>query len=98
MYNFEGGGRQINTWVNSEVMNTGVMQKSSVETIKVHLAEQFSLSEEQVEMMLPSFLATLGTHMEKLETALAENNPVLLGKIGHTIKGAFLNLGLIAPR
>lgn len=75
-------------------MNTGVMQKSSVEQIKVHLAEQFSLSGEQVDVMLPSFLATLGSHMEKLETALAENNPILLGKIGHTIKGAFLNLGM----
>lgn len=70
------------------------MQKSSVEQIKAHLAEHFSLSGEQVDTMLPSFLSTLGTHMEKLEIALAENNPIMLGKIGHTIKGAFLNLGM----
>lgn len=70
------------------------MQKSSVEEIKVHLAEQFSLPREQIEIMLPSFISTLGTHMRNLEKALEENNPVLLGKIGHTIKGAFLNLGL----
>ena len=65
-----------------------------VEDIRVHLAEQFSLPRDQIEMMLPSFLTTLGAHMKNLENALAENNPMLLGKAGHTIKGAFLNLGL----
>jgi HPt (histidine-containing phosphotransfer) domain-containing protein len=49
---------------------------------------------EQIDILLPSFIATLGTHMGNLETALADNNPALLGKVGHTIKGAFLNLGL----
>ncbi|MGB3210139.1 MAG: Hpt domain-containing protein [Desulforhopalus sp.] len=70
------------------------MQQQTIETIKAHLAEQFNLSADQIEMMLPSFMATLGTHMQNLEDALAENNPAALGKIGHTIKGAFLNLGL----
>ncbi len=49
---------------------------------------------EQIDMLLPSFIATLGTHMRNLENALASNNQELLGKAGHTIKGAFLNLGL----
>ena len=32
--------------------------------------------------------------MRNLEDALEQNNPLLIGKAGHTIKGAFLNLGL----
>ena len=44
--------------------------------------------------MLPSFLATLEDHMGSLEKALAEDDPLLAGKAAHTIKGAFLNLGL----
>jgi histidine phosphotransfer protein HptB len=71
-----------------------VSQKQSVEIIKQHLAEQFNLPMEQIDMLLPSFISTLGMHMGNLENAFAENNPVLLGKAGHTIKGAFLNLGL----
>lgn len=71
-----------------------MVQQPSIERIKNHLAEQFSLQNDQIEMMLPSFLATLNSHMQNLEEALEQNNPVLLGKAGHTIKGAFLNLGL----
>jgi histidine phosphotransfer protein HptB len=70
------------------------MQQQKIEHIKIYLTEQFSLTAEQVEMMLPSFIATLGTHMQNLETALEEDNPASIGKVGHTIKGAFLNLGL----
>lgn len=66
----------------------------SIEKIKTHLAEQFSLPTDQIEIMLPSFLAALRSHMENLEKALEENDTVLLGRAGHTIKGAFLNLGL----
>lgn len=69
-------------------------RNQSVDSIRLHLAEQFNLPMEQIDMLLPSFIATLGTHMGNLETALADNNPALLGKVGHTIKGAFLNLGL----
>lgn len=68
--------------------------KKIIESIKHHLANQFNLPGEQVDMMLPSFIATLGTHMCNLENALEQNDIVLLGKVGHTIKGAFLNLGL----
>ena len=32
--------------------------------------------------------------MQNLEEALKENNPASIGEVGHTIKGAFLNLGL----
>ncbi len=66
----------------------------SIESIRLHLIKQFNLPIEQVDTMLPSFIAILGTHMCNLENALAANNPLQLGRAGHTIKGAFLNLGL----
>ncbi|MFH0781089.1 MAG: Hpt domain-containing protein [Pseudomonadota bacterium] len=74
--------------------HTILNKNQSLESIKHHLAEQFNLPMEQIDMLLPSFIATLGTHMGNLENALANNNQELLGKAGHTIKGAFLNLGL----
>lgn len=70
------------------------MHQQKIQHIKTYLEEQFNLPAEQVEMLLPSFIATLGTHMQNLESALAENNPTSIGEVGHTIKGAFLNLGL----
>jgi HPt (histidine-containing phosphotransfer) domain-containing protein len=66
----------------------------SVEEIKKYLSEHFHLPVDQVETMMPSFLSTLGMHMENLEEALNKNNLMQVGKAGHTIKGAFLNLGL----
>ena len=62
--------------------------------IKKHLLHQFHLPVEQIESMMPSFLSTLGSHMETLEDALREQDLMQLGRAGHTIKGAFLNLGL----
>lgn len=70
------------------------MHQQKIQHIKTHLEEQFNLPAEQVEMLLPSFIATLVTHMQNLESALAENDPKSIGEVGHTIKGAFLNLGL----
>lgn len=70
------------------------MHQQKIEQIKAYLAEQFSLPDEQIEMLLPSFIATLEVHLENLENALKENNPTSMGALGHTIKGAFLNLGL----
>jgi len=64
------------------------------EDIKKHLLKQFSLPIEQIEAMMPSFLSTLSSHMDALEDALAGNDLLQLGRAGHTIKGAFLNLGL----
>ena len=70
------------------------MHHIRIQHIKAYLTEQFNLPGEQIDMLLPSFIATLGTHMQNLERALHENNPASIGKVGHTIKGAFLNLGL----
>ena len=71
------------------------MQQQRIQNIKAYLEEQFNLPAEQIEMLLPSFIATLGSHMQSLEDALEEKNPASIGKVGHTIKGAFLNLGLL---
>ncbi|MBU1567120.1 MAG: Hpt domain-containing protein [Proteobacteria bacterium] len=80
--------------MNKPMAGKRVNQKGSVDSIRLHLTEQFHLPVEQIDLMLPSFIATLGTHMCNLENALDANNPVQLGKLGHTIKGAFLNLGM----
>jgi histidine phosphotransfer protein HptB len=70
------------------------MHQQNIQHIKTYLAEHFSLPPDQIEKLLPSFIATLGTHMQKLEEALESDNLMLIGEVGHTIKGAFLNLGL----
>jgi HPt (histidine-containing phosphotransfer) domain-containing protein len=62
--------------------------------IKSYLSDQFGLSDEQVSDMLPSFFSTLSGHMVNLEQAFANADLEALGKTAHTIKGAFLNLGL----
>lgn len=65
-----------------------------VQDIRNHLAAQFNLPLEQIDSMMPSFIATLGKHMANLEQALQSGDAKLIGKVGHTIKGAFLNLGM----
>ncbi len=70
------------------------MHQPKKQEIKAYLAEQFNLPAEQIETLLPSFIATLETHMKNLENGLTENRPAVMGALGHTIKGAFLNLGL----
>lgn len=70
------------------------MQQQKINRIKEHLAEQFHLPAEQIDMLMPSFITTLQTHMASLRQALDGDNPQVIGELGHTIKGAFLNLGL----
>ncbi len=65
-----------------------------IHQIKTYLCEHFQLSQEQIGDMLPSFITTLSTHMQNMERVLGENDPLALGKAGHTMKGALLNLGL----
>lgn len=88
------GALRMHKTMNKPVVTNNLKEKKSIESIKLHLTEQFHLPKEQIDMLLPSFIATLGVHMGNLENALADNNPTQLGKVGHTIKGAFLNLGL----
>lgn len=65
-----------------------------INQIKTYLSEHFSLADEQVKEMLPSFISTLSGHMANLEKAFESGDLMVIGKSGHTIKGAFLNLGL----
>lgn len=67
----------------------------TAEEIKVYLAEQFHLSIGQIEQMLPAFIDALDTHLKDLDTALVSCNLKTIGKAGHKIKGACLNLGLV---
>jgi len=67
---------------------------TTISKIKNHLAEQFNLTDEQIESMLPGFIVTLITHMQNLEDALVEDNPETMGRAAHTLKGALLNLGM----
>lgn len=69
-------------------------QQLTKEQIRSYLIDQFGLPQEQIDLMLPSFMTTLGSHMENLDNALVEEDLALIGRMGHTIKGAFLNLGL----
>jgi len=62
--------------------------------IRLFLCEQFQLTPDQVAAMMPNFIATLSVHMANLERSLASGDPQSIGKAGHTIKGALLNLGL----
>lgn len=64
------------------------------EQIKNYLIQQFNFPSEQIDTMLPDLIATLADHIDRLEEVLQYGDPELLGKAGHTIKGALLNLGL----
>ena len=64
------------------------------EKVKEYLVEQFNLLPEQIESMLPGLMTTLADHIDNLEAALDQGDLEQLGKAGHTIKGALLNLGL----
>jgi len=62
--------------------------------ITLYLSERFNFPEEQVVVMLPEFMSTLSSHMQSLEEANKEKKLADLAKAGHTLKGAFLGLGL----
>ncbi|WP_136798264.1 MULTISPECIES: Hpt domain-containing protein [Desulfosediminicola] len=71
-----------------------ISRQQRLDQIRNHLSGKFQLPREQIDQMLPEFVKTLGSHMEKLQQALAAGDLALLGSSAHTIKGAFLNLGL----
>ena len=64
--------------------------------VKSHLSSQYDLSTEQLETMIPDFKQTLSKHMDNLRVAHQHDDPLLLHKAAHTIKGALLNLGLFS--
>lgn len=64
------------------------------ENIRKYLSEQFNLTAEQIDSMLPAFITTLHSHLVTLEKAIEKKDLERIGKAAHTIKGALLNLGL----
>ena len=62
--------------------------------IKDYLKKQFNLESQQIDSMIPGLINTLSNHMENMEKVLASGDLEQLGKAGHTMKGALLNLGL----
>jgi len=66
-----------------------------IQSISDHLHKAYMLSEEKIQEVMPRFLDTLGAHLENIEPPLETNNLSELGKAGHTLKGALLNLGLL---
>ncbi len=77
-------------------MNSGVemSKQQRIEQIQSFLCERFHLPREQVTEMLPNFISALSSHMNNLDGALQSGDLVQLGRAGHTLKGALLNLGL----
>ncbi|PIE64322.1 MAG: hypothetical protein CSA26_08745 [Desulfobacterales bacterium] len=70
------------------------MTEAYRQELKSYLFSRFNLSDEQMNRMLPELFATLGRHMTNLEEKLKEGDLEQLGRAGHTMKGALLNLGL----
>ena len=62
--------------------------------IREHLSTAYLLSEEKIETVLPRFLESLQALIFNLERAAETDSRETLSRVGHTIKGALLNLGL----
>lgn len=60
-----------------------------------HVREQYQLPVEKVAVMLPTFLEVLKNHLNDLEQAVDGGVAEDIGRVGHTLKGALLNLGLV---
>ena len=69
-------------------------RREYLDTIKQHLQTAYLLSEERSEVMIPVFLATLRSHMNRLAELATEGDMELLGRTAHAVKGALLNIGL----
>ena len=65
-----------------------------LEQITNYVCEHFQLEEDKVALMLPTFLTSLQNHLQNLEEAVGERDPEAIGRAGHALKGALLNLGL----
>lgn len=76
------------------ISEANMTKQERIEQMENYLCEKFHLPKAQVVEMLPNFVTTLASHMENIENALSANDLILLGKAGHTMKGALLNLGL----
>lgn len=62
--------------------------------MKQHLKTAYLLSEEKAETMIPVFVKTLRSHMNRLAELAADNDMEQLSRASHAVKGALLNMGL----
>ena len=65
-----------------------------LQVIRQHLQHAYLLNEEKTAEMIPVFVATLGDHVERLAALAAAGDLDGLGRAGHAVKGALLNMGL----
>ncbi|WP_073612979.1 Hpt domain-containing protein [Desulfopila aestuarii] len=71
-----------------------IPKEERIEQIQEYLVEKFHLPREQISEMLPNFIGALVSHMDKLDVAFRSGDLIALGRAGHTMKGALLNLGI----
>lgn len=63
--------------------------------MKQHLQTAYLLSEEKTETMIPVFVNTLRSHMDRLAELAADGDMEQLSRASHAVKGALLNIGLL---
>jgi HPt (histidine-containing phosphotransfer) domain-containing protein len=64
------------------------------EIIKQHLKTAYLLSDEKTACMIPVFVKTLRSHMDRLMELATIGDRQQLSRASHAVKGALLNLGL----
>ncbi len=65
-----------------------------LETIRQHLKTAYLLSDEKTATMIPVFVNTLRSHMNRLAELAAAGDMEQLSRASHAVKGALLNMGL----
>ena len=65
-----------------------------LETIKQHLNTAYLLSDEKAATMIPVFVNTLRSHLNRLAELAADGDMQQLSRASHAVKGALLNMGL----
>jgi len=71
------------------------MERSAyLETMKQHIKTAYLLSDEKTATMIPVFLTTLQTHLDRLAELAAKGDLHQLSRASHAVKGALLNIGL----
>lgn len=65
-----------------------------LEIMRQHLKTAYLLSDEKIATMIPVFINTLRTHVDRLAELEAGDDMQQLGRASHAVKGALLNMGL----
>jgi HPt (histidine-containing phosphotransfer) domain-containing protein len=65
-----------------------------LEIIRQHLKTDYLLSDEKIATMIPVFIKTLRTHVDRLAELAAGDDMQQLSRASHAVKGALLNMGL----